>query len=173
MKLQQLNGTYYPEEDRILLRIKTSENAEYRLWLTRLILKKILDVIEKISQKHIFDSNKNKTLSTQTVETIDEMQQKKIQAETDLTEPYQPAATLPLGSEPKIISEIKFLIINPNIIKLRVTVKNDQLIEFDLNTYTLSKIRILLNELNKKASWGLNQIDNINNEKLSMPHSIH
>lgn len=173
MNLQQLNGIYYPEEDRILLRIKTSDNAEYRLWLTRLILKKIVGMIEKISQKHIFDNNKNKTLSAQTVETIDEIQQKKIQAETDLTKTYRPATTLPLGSDPKMISDINFLIINPNAIKLKITIKKNQPIDFDLNIQTLSKIRILLDELNKKASWDINQKETISDERLSTPQVIH
>lgn len=173
MNLQQLNGTYYPEEDRVLLRIKTSNNAEYRLWLTRLILKKIIGVIEKISQKHISDNNKNKTLSLKTVEAIDEMQQKKIQAETELSEHYQPATTLPLGSDPKMISDINFLIINPNAIKLKITIKKYQPIDFDLKIQTLSKIRILLAELDKKASWGINQKEIISDEKLSTPHVIH
>ena len=130
-------------------------------------------MIEKISQKHIFDNNKNKTLSAQTVETIDEIQQKKIQAETDLTKTYRPATTLPLGSDPKMISDINFLIINPNAIKLKITIKKNQPIDFDLNIQTLSKIRILLDELNKKASWDINQKETISDERLSTPQVIH
>jgi hypothetical protein len=33
--LQQVNLSYMPEEDRLLLKVKTSDEAEYRVWLTR------------------------------------------------------------------------------------------------------------------------------------------
>jgi hypothetical protein len=70
---QQLNGTYYPEEDRLMLRIRTNDNSEYRLWLTRLITQKILAVIEKISIKNIEARNKDKALPRGIAETMDEM----------------------------------------------------------------------------------------------------
>lgn len=49
--LQQMNITYVPEQDRLLLRISTSGDAEYRIWLTRrysaLLLKVFLEHIER------------------------------------------------------------------------------------------------------------------------------
>ncbi len=33
--LQQINMAYIPEQDRLLLKISTSTDAEYRIWLTR------------------------------------------------------------------------------------------------------------------------------------------
>lgn len=33
--LQQVNMIYVPEQDRLLLRISTSDDAEFRIWLTR------------------------------------------------------------------------------------------------------------------------------------------
>jgi hypothetical protein len=79
---QQLNGTYYPEEDRLMLRIRTNDNSEYRLWLTRLITQKILAVIEKISIKNIEASNKDKALPRGIAETMDEMRQKNVENQT-------------------------------------------------------------------------------------------
>jgi len=49
--LQQLNMIYVPEQDRLLLRISTGDDAEYRVWLTRrycsLLLKVLVEQIEK------------------------------------------------------------------------------------------------------------------------------
>lgn len=50
--LQQLNMIYVPEQDRLLLRISTSGDAEYRVWLTRrycaLLLKVLVEQIERL-----------------------------------------------------------------------------------------------------------------------------
>jgi len=35
MSIRQLNASYVPEEDRVLLRFTTDTQEEYRLWLTR------------------------------------------------------------------------------------------------------------------------------------------
>ena len=49
--LQQLNMIYVPEQDRLLLRISTSGDAEFRIWLTRrycgLLLQILVDRIER------------------------------------------------------------------------------------------------------------------------------
>ena len=82
---EQLNGTYFAEEDRVMLKIRTKDDAEYRLWLTRHITQKVLAVIEKISIKSIEAKTKNKALSKNVMETMDEMQQKNVERQTDLT----------------------------------------------------------------------------------------
>lgn len=49
--LQQINMTYVPEQDRLLLRISTTNDAEFRVWLTRrysaLLLKVVVEQIER------------------------------------------------------------------------------------------------------------------------------
>lgn len=49
--LQQLNISYHPIEDRLLLRANAGNAGEYRIWLTRrycgLLLKVLADVMEK------------------------------------------------------------------------------------------------------------------------------
>ncbi len=42
MSIQQFNGEWIPREDRLLLRINTSNDEEFRFWLTRLMLKNLL-----------------------------------------------------------------------------------------------------------------------------------
>ncbi len=49
--LQQINITYHPKEDRLLLRVSVSDDAEYRLWLTRRFTGLLLQVLnEQIRQ---------------------------------------------------------------------------------------------------------------------------
>lgn len=49
--LQQVNMTYVPEQDRLLLRISTTGDAEFRIWLTRrycaLLMQVFVEQIER------------------------------------------------------------------------------------------------------------------------------
>lgn len=51
MSIQQFNGEWIPREDRLLLRINTSNNEEFRFWLTRLMLKNLLQGTHQVSVK--------------------------------------------------------------------------------------------------------------------------
>jgi len=44
--LRQLNVTYVEAQDRLLLKISTSDNKEYRLWLTRRFTRILLEQLE-------------------------------------------------------------------------------------------------------------------------------
>jgi hypothetical protein len=173
MKPTQLNGTYYIEEDRVMLRIKSNDQAEYRFWLTRVMMQKILTAIEKISIKNIAHTNPSKTLSQGVVEVIDEMQQKAIETETDLTVPYQPAHKLPLGADPQLIKEVTFITIGSFQVNMQFVLKNQTPIDLELNMATLAKIRLLLNELNKKAQWDLSGEHEIVQDPIVPTHAIH
>lgn len=173
MKPRQINGTYVAEEDRVMLRIKSEDQAEYRFWLTRLMTQKILHAIEKISIKNIAHSNLNKTLSQDVMQVMDEIQQKAIETTTDLTKPYQPANKLPLGADPQLIKEVTFINPNSSQMKIQFVLKNQTSIDIDLNMTTLSKTRLLLIELNKKAHWDVSDKHKIDQDPPRSSHIIH
>jgi hypothetical protein len=170
---EQLNGTYFPEEDRLMLKIRTKDDAEYRLWLTRLITQKILAVIEKISIKSIEASTKNKALSKNVVETMDEMRQKNIERQTDLTQKYQSTANLPLGAEPLLITDATFTIFQNTKVTMKFVLKLKDPIQFEFNMMTLAKVRVLLTRLCEKGKWNLNLEPEANHDAATPPQTIH
>ena len=170
---EQLNGTYFPEEDRLMLKIRTKDDAEYRLWLTRLITQKILAVIEKISIKSIEASTKHKALSKNVVETLDEMQQKNIEGQTDLTQKYQSTANLPLGAEPILITNATFTIFQNSKVTMKFVLKLKDPIQFEFNMMTLAKVRVLLTRLCEKGKWNLNLAPEANHDAATPPQTIH
>lgn len=170
---EQLNGTYYPEEDRLMLKIRSKEDAEYRLWLTRLITQKILVVIEKISIKNIEANTKNKALSKNVVETMDEMRQKNIENQTDLTQKYQTTAKLPLGAEPILITNATFTIFQHSKVTMKCVLKNKDPIEFEFNMMTLAKVRVLLTRLCEKGRWDINLVPEVSADTAKSSQVIH
>lgn len=169
----QLNGIYYPQEDRIMLRIKTSDQSEYRFWMTRLITLKILSTIEKISMQNISANSQSKALPQSVIETIDDMQQKSIKNQTNLNLPYQGATELPLGGDPLLVTEVSFLTSEPSQITINLTLKNTKSIKFEFNMPALARVRVLLHQLSEKGRWTLNATQEKFQENPSKSHSIH
>jgi len=173
MKPTQLNGIYYAEEDRVMLRINSMDQAEYRFWLTRLMMQNMLNAIEKISIKNIAHTIPSKTLSQAVIEVIDEMQQKAIETETDLTKPFQPAQKLPLGADPKLIKKVTFIARESSQMSMQFVLKNHIPIDIEINMAMLARIRLILNELNKKAHWDLSNEQEIKKDPSMPTHALH
>ena len=173
MKPIQLNGIYYAEEDRVMLRINAIDHTEYRFWLTRLMMQNMLNAIEKISIKNITHTIPSKALSQGVIGVIDEMQQKAVETETDLTKPYQPAQTLPLGVDPKLIKEVTFIVKDASQMNMQFALKNHRPIDIEINMTMLARIRLILNELNKKARWDLSDEHAIKKDPSMAPHALH
>ena len=58
MKIERFSGKWVPKEDRILLSIIGNDNLDYRLWITRLNVKKIFICSEKFFEKEkLVDQN--------------------------------------------------------------------------------------------------------------------
>jgi len=53
MSIKQLNGSYIPNEDRILFRFSTVDNCEYRFWFTRRITLFLLAATEHLVEKQL------------------------------------------------------------------------------------------------------------------------
>jgi hypothetical protein len=171
---EQLNGTYFAEEDRVMLKIRTRDDAEYRLWLTRLITQKVLAVIEKISIKSIEASTKDKALPKNVVETLDEMQQKNVEKQTDLSQKYQTTAKLPLGAEPLLITNATFTIFQNSKVTMKCILKLRDPIEFEFNMMTLAKVRVLLTRLCEKAGWEISlQPEKVTADEIKPPQVLH
>ena len=53
MRLQQINVEYSAEQDRLLMRIGTSEGSEMRLSLTRRYVKLLWPLLVRLAEEHL------------------------------------------------------------------------------------------------------------------------
>ena len=107
-KLKQINISYNPVEDRLLLRISSeSEGAltEYRLWLTRRFAQGFWNVCERIVED---DTRRVEGVPSDHREALKEFQQEAALSTTDFKTPYAaPTAETPLGPAPLLISKLQ------------------------------------------------------------------
>ncbi|MDB5957223.1 hypothetical protein [Ramlibacter sp.] len=53
MQIHQMSVTYLPEQDRILMRVNTTEGEEMRMWLTRRLMVGLWPLLSKLLTEHL------------------------------------------------------------------------------------------------------------------------
>jgi len=103
-KINQIQASYNPAEDRILLKIKTINEQVYLAWITRRFMKLFIPVLHgqhPTSGKSLFDEKK-----TQEQQLEKEKTQLQGNYESDYKVPENPQ--YPLGETPILIAKITF-----------------------------------------------------------------
>lgn len=112
MNIHQVCVSYINEHDRFLVRINTRGEEEMRLWFTRRLTLGLLPLLEKASQEQLARQAKpiktSDSLEVQRQHLLDNFKQEAASYNGDYETPYrEDAATLPLGAEPLLVTEIK------------------------------------------------------------------
>lgn len=151
MGIRQLNGTYVPAEDRILLRITTDAAEEFRFWLTRPITGQLLGAINAAAERAIAQK-----FPAQVAQTVAEFEQQAVKAQTKLDDQFQPGATFPLGEAPGLVVKLG-VGEKGNDISLDLTMPNGASINLCIPPKLAQQIGVLLDGLQQKATWGIAQ----------------
>ena len=97
MSIKQLNASYVAEEDRVVLRITTTDDNEYRLLLTRAMVKDLLGLV-----RHVQLDQAVRQHPTPLAAEIAEFKQQVQLNNATFTE-FEPASRLPLGDQPLMV----------------------------------------------------------------------
>lgn len=105
MSIKQINASYLVNEDRILFRFNTQDQAEYRLWFTRRVTLFILAatshlVTKKLEKSHSSDAAK--ALNEFGKQTILEAAQQQKEASKD----FESGTNFPIGVDPLLVMDV-------------------------------------------------------------------
>lgn len=156
MSIKQFNGSYMPNEDRILFRFNTAEDDEYRFWLTRRVALFILAatdhlVEKKLEQKHAKPAAK----------AIAQFQQEAVKEQTKFTSDYQPASKYPIGADPVLVMDVKCTIIpveGHDVLSMDLVMPGGANLNLKLTIPIFQTMRLLLERLAAQGNWGQMQL---------------
>jgi hypothetical protein len=169
MGIKQLNASYLVNEDRILFRFNTPEEAEYRLWITRRVGLFILAATTHLLTKHL-----EQTHTAETAKAIDVFEKEALVEASKIanTAPneYQSGIQFPIGSEPilvmdascsllqnKVSDDSKSNVITSNsneIISIDFALPGGANLNLKLASNMVRAITLLLDQLRQQAGWG-------------------
>jgi hypothetical protein len=170
MSIQQFNGEWISQEDRVLFRFNTSTGEEFSFWLTRMMVRGLIQGAQHVSVKAL-----EKTHEPQVAQAVQSFQQQSAAAQANFSDAYKPAAQKPLGEAPLLVIG---LVINPQddgqtAIELQLITKNS--VNLKLPPHVLQIMMTLLNKLQERAGWGVGFDESASPElpPASAAHQVH
>ena len=151
MGIKQLSGTYEAREDRVMFRVSTTTGEEFRLWLTRLITSKLLEVIRGVATSAIAEK-----FPPQVAQAVAEFEREKIQSQTKLDDQFAPGATLPLGETPVLVVALTISRKGEEL-SLDLGLANNSNLNLSLSPRLAQQFALLLEDLERRGGWGLSQ----------------
>jgi hypothetical protein len=151
----QMNLTFLPVEDRLLLRIafgSSGSMAEYRLLLTRRFVKHLWSGLERILAMHA----ENPCIAPEGRTAVIEFQQRAALSQTDFSTPYQGGeAVHPLGQQPLLVHGFKTWKAKDSeyVVSLEATTK--QTVNVTCSYELICSLRKLLADMIVQAEWEL------------------
>lgn len=169
MTIKQFNASYLINEDRILFRFNTQDQAEYRLWFTRRVTLFIL-----VATEHLLAKKLEKTHSSDAVKALAEFEKQTIldtkKDQSDASKVFESGINFPIGAEALLVMDVSCSLINQGEKLAYIQSKKDDQItdavsidfllpgganlNLKLPENLLNSVCILLDQLCKNAGWG-------------------
>lgn len=151
-QLEQFSASFVSEQDRLLLRVRSSDDAEYRFWITRRYLALLWPMLMKMADAF---SSRKAPGDPLTRNTLAELAHGEAVSKADFGSAYQDGSLFPLGEEPILLTRITVRPLEGNTQTLTLLPQQGQGINLELDERLVHVLARLLQEAAKAAEWGL------------------
>jgi hypothetical protein len=104
MNIHQIQMTYHQQQDRIVMRLSTSDRAEFRFWLTRRFVKRFWELLRKMLEQ----DESIQELGDEARRAVVGMQHETFVDQGDFSKGFDDRSRrLPLGREPVLLTSAK------------------------------------------------------------------
>nr|CRH05796.1 Conserved protein of unknown function [Candidatus Magnetococcus massalia] len=155
--INQLNVSYDPEEDRVLLRFNDTARNEFRFFLTRLLVLKIWPVLVQLLTKNATKSSVAAPANQEAQKMMLEFAHQSATEQMDFKSQYddQQIAATPLGEAPLLVHTIELTPRDGGFLLMNLKPKNGQGITLNLDANLLHAICKLLADRVNTIEWGV------------------
>jgi hypothetical protein len=103
LKINQINFSYVPLEDRLLFRFNTQDKTEFRMWMTRAKSLKMLSLLNQAVKLNLHPQD----LGQPAMQAVMEFRRDAVLAEADYKTAFAAEAVFfPLGEQPALMSDL-------------------------------------------------------------------
>lgn len=110
MQIHQLSVSYQAEQDRLLLRVSSTNGQEMRLWLTRRLMLGLWPLISRLQTEQLLKLEAAGSALDGADEELRRMlaefRKEEFLQRADFDTPYKDQSTLPLGVEPLLVTDV-------------------------------------------------------------------
>ena len=181
MNIKQLQITYHPHADRLLLRISAGSSDEFRFWLTR----RLVGLLAEPLGKHLLVLPLNEENVASSAQSSPEQGQNPVRDQAEAAFKHQqavsslqsgktfdspPEQNFPLGKEPLLVAKLGVTPADKGGVVLALQSNNDQGLSVQLGSPLLHGFCELLVKCSDQAKWGL-ALNLVPSAEVAEPHS--
>jgi len=149
--ISQLQMSYSPEEDRVLLRLNTTATEEFRFWLTRRYCQL---VVQALAAHRAVDPDVSNQVSPVARKAVEEFKQEAANASGNFKDDFKPSDTFPLGENPVLAHKLTYKVSGGKLV-LTISPQSGQGVTIVLDSSLNFNITKLLKSAGKAGEWGL------------------
>jgi hypothetical protein len=149
MTIKQFNGEWVCQQDRVLFRFNTSEDQEFSFWLTRYVLKGLLEGAQQLSVQALAQVH-----PPQVAQVMQSFQQESVTQQLNFQETFQVAKEKPMGDVPLLVTGL-MLNQTGDVVTLKFDLESGKSVQVQMNPSVLHVMLALLNKLQGIAQWGV------------------
>ena len=149
MTIKQFNGEWVCQQDRVLFRFNTSEDQEFSFWLTRYVVKGLLEGAHKLSVQAL-----TQTHPPQVAQVMQSFQQASVTQQLNFQETFQTAKEKPMGEAPLLVTGL-MLNQQGDAVTLKLDLESGKSVQVKISSSALRVMVALLDKLQGIAQWGV------------------
>jgi len=149
MSIKQFNGEWVCQQDRVLFRFNTSEDQEFSFWLTRYVLKGLLQGAQQLTVQALAQMH-----PPQVAQVMQSFQQASVTQQLNFQEIFQTAKEKPMGETPLLVTGL-MLNQTGDEVTLKFELESGKSVQVQMNPTVLNVMLALLDKLQDIAQWGV------------------
>ena len=154
MAIHQIQFAYDEQQDRVLMRVSTTEGDEFRFWLTRRFARRFWGLLVKMLEQ---DRPVRQQLDTDAKRTVLGLRHEGFAQQGNFSAPFEAREyRRPLGDEPLLLARAEGKLRDDGTYLLRLQPQTGQGIDMVLDTKLLHLFSKLLNQAVAKTDWDVN-----------------
>ena len=151
--LYQITAEYNPVEDRVLFRVNTREKMEYKIWLTRRLVKQIWSAAVK---NFATEPDVKEQVLPQVKKTVLSMKHQKALQSTDFTKKHENAVkAAPEMEKPLLATNAELVSTKQGLVRLSFHTVGGRSVNLNLNHEMLHAVCHIFQQAADKAAWDL------------------
>jgi hypothetical protein len=159
MHIHQLSVSHDDRQDRLLLRLNTQDSQEFRFWLTRRMVARLLPALGHSLVKLEATQAGVTATDAHSLQILTEIKRETFLQNADFTTPYTSRpGPCPLGSEPLLVTDAQLSLQHNGSLQLVFQEKNGDSVQtchLNLQAPLVHGLIHLVHQTIAKAEWGL------------------
>jgi len=159
VKINQVNFSYSPLEDRLLFRFNTLNKTEIRMWLTRAMSIKLLGQLHRLVKVDLLRERPG--LGAIAMQTVGKFRREAVLEKADYVQPFSGGAEIfPLGLQPILVTDVVMDSSKPvSVVTFQLAI--GQGVNLSLNHDLGVAIGKLMSDVVDGLNWGLGMVEEL------------